>query len=589
MKSDIQEIIISREDHRVLSANAQMWNLVDDDAGISMENSLIAEDREIFLQHLAAGDHIWFTMAFKRDPGIRYYACFTGDQSAKDPTEEANLRLLVVREDTLLAEHREAFYTLASYDAMLSLFEDLFFEYRPSDGTIRIYNAGRSRFDDGTYDFETFAGELRELTQEENLQILETFLEHVRKGTSRFAVNIPDNLFNRDQTVSGTVIKGCLAHHGGEAVSIIGLMHPQRLRGMEQSKLNYDSLTGLMCKEDITRITIDRIDVQHMRNTAIAIVDVDYFKHVNDNFGHQYGDLVLRQVAAILKAEVADQGIVGRIGGDEFFILFYHTDENTLRGHLRSIKMMVNSTFSGRGPQEDQAISVSVGTASYPQDADNYPDLFMIADHCLYLAKEKGRNRYIIYDRDVHPSLAQIKERRSHGRNIVNGRDDLPLGNALVQMQYLIHYGKRPPLVKLLSEFAERFSIPLLIFAEKERREVLFAAGVQSDEKNLMIPLLPTIMETEFAEEVPEKTGLWIVNDTENLPDALSETRRKLKDRNICSFILAPFTDAQGAEAALIFVSLHRRLFWNEEHHMYYRLFLDSISAYSIRNEQYSE
>lgn len=103
----------------------------------------------------------------------------------------------------------------------------------------------------------------------------------------------------------------------------VGCIHTGREFGQGVKRKNeVDSLTGLITKADITQIAIDLINVQKVKGITLAIVDIDYFKKVNDTYGHMCGDKVLLKVAGIMEKEVGERGIVGRIGGDEFLIIF---------------------------------------------------------------------------------------------------------------------------------------------------------------------------------------------------------------------------------------------------------------------------
>ncbi|MDE7113478.1 MAG: GGDEF domain-containing protein, partial [Acetatifactor sp.] len=123
----------------------------------------------------------------------------------------------------------------------------------------------------------------------------------------------------------------------------------------------------------------------------------------NDNYGHLFGDEVLMTVADILKDAVGDRGVVGRIGGDEMLIFLEDIiDRVDLKSILRTIR--INVEWAYKGVRDDLHLSCSIGAAAWPTDADNYNDLFKIADKMLYRAKEGGKNRYIIYTQGVHPN-----------------------------------------------------------------------------------------------------------------------------------------------------------------------------------------
>ena len=143
---------------------------------------------------------------------------------------------------------------------------------------------------------------------------------------------------------------------------------------------------------------------------TIAIIDIDDFKTINDTYGHMFGDEVLRDVAQILREAVGHNGMCGRIGGDEMFIVMEHfEDDESIRSILRTIKNNISWLYHD-DVRDINKITCSIGTASYPDDASDFDTLFLIADKMLYLAKEKGKNRYIIYHPDLHQSYIMSDE-----------------------------------------------------------------------------------------------------------------------------------------------------------------------------------
>lgn len=163
-----------------------------------------------------------------------------------------------------------------------------------------------------------------------------------------------------------------------------------------------DSLTGLLNKKSIMKYAEDALKGQNRERVALAIIDIDDFKSVNDNFGHMFGDKVIKAVAQVIKNAVGTNGVAGRIGGDEFFIVFEKfSDELEYRNVLRCIKTNVAIQYQD---QMERKLSCSIGLARYGIGpfSTTYHDLFKIADRSLYLAKVKGKNRYIIYKPELH-------------------------------------------------------------------------------------------------------------------------------------------------------------------------------------------
>ena len=568
--SRILEVMIASDDHRMLSANAEAWWLVQNDVFVPFESFLTAESKHVFLEHLNASDTAWFLTFFAREPEAAYLTRIEPDTNAPG---NAMIRVVLTRLDLLMEEHLRQNDMLISYNTMLSFHDDLYFEYLPETDQVILYNTSQTHFSDGIFPLDEFRAQLEASCPAESFPALQTWMDHLHKGTPRFRVNIPSNLINmKEQGVKSIVVRGTVAHHRNGQLSLVGMVHPMRTRINEENEIAYDTLTGAIAKEHITRMAQDRINRLKAEGTAVAILDVDFFKHVNDNYGHQYGDDILRRVAAIMQEELKSAGRVGRIGGDEFMLLFYHvSDETELRAYLRSIKSVIAAAMEN--------ITVSIGAAIYPNDAANYNDVFMVADYCLYLAKEKGRNRYIIHTLAKHPPVDEIRKIQLDGeRNLVKGRDDLPLGEALVQMQYMVQYGKQPSVASMLNEFAVRANIPLLSLWRRDTRSLIAVGGKEKNDVDALQKYL--------AEHAPENLwipryvidGMCIVNTVDKPEEGFVEIREPLVACEVGSYIYIPFDDPDGIPVALVFAVVHRKVFWNQQQYMHFRLFADMLA-----------
>ena len=121
---------------------------------------------------------------------------------------------------------------------------------------------------------------------------------------------------------------------------------------------------------------------------SLLIIDVDYFKRYNDAFGHLAGDAALRQVASILKNTARHMDHVCRYGGEEFVIILPQTDKQKAALAAERHRRAVEKHRFEYGP-----LTISLGVASFPDDADHEADLLFRADFALYQAKNKGRNQ----------------------------------------------------------------------------------------------------------------------------------------------------------------------------------------------------
>lgn len=172
----------------------------------------------------------------------------------------------------------------------------------------------------------------------------------------------------------------------------------QRLRDALLEKALFDPLTGLRNRhhlEDTLRTQI----AQAMRNdepVSCMMIDIDHFKSINDRFGHEAGDHVIKSVATIVQRAVHDAGLAFRFGGEEFLVLLTGADEEAAHACATEIYNGVHTLSLRYGLAEIGPVDVSIGIASYPQHAQS-DDLLRAADVALYRAKELGRSRIVSF------------------------------------------------------------------------------------------------------------------------------------------------------------------------------------------------
>lgn len=155
-----------------------------------------------------------------------------------------------------------------------------------------------------------------------------------------------------------------------------------------------DPLTGVLNRRAIIDQVTEVLDKSQPNSRHIFImVDIDHFKELNDNKGHQFGDWVLSVITSKLKESLRADDILGRLGGDEFIAFLKDVpDENVLQERLDSLlKKLAFSTGSAYN------ITGSLGIAVYPKDGKDFDGLYKKADLALYEAKRRGRNQYVFY------------------------------------------------------------------------------------------------------------------------------------------------------------------------------------------------
>ncbi|ATF49642.1 hypothetical protein CO701_11135 [Citrobacter werkmanii] len=172
----------------------------------------------------------------------------------------------------------------------------------------------------------------------------------------------------------------------------------QRLRDALLEKALYDPLTGLRNRhhlEDTLRTQMG-LAIHNQTPISCLMIDIDHFKDVNDRFGHEAGDGVIKGVAAIIQRAIRDSGMAFRYGGEEFLVLLSGMGEEEANRMATDIYNGVHALTLRFGTSDISHIDVSIGVASYPQHAQS-DNLLRAADVALYRAKELGRSRIVSF------------------------------------------------------------------------------------------------------------------------------------------------------------------------------------------------
>ncbi len=161
-----------------------------------------------------------------------------------------------------------------------------------------------------------------------------------------------------------------------------------------------DSLTGLLNRRYFQERMFEEVErsKRHDEPFSIFMIDIDNFKAFNDRYGHLVGDEVLKRVAHVTRDAVRSIDVVSRFGGEEFSVILPYTRKTDSYVIAERIRRCVDDLrLLGDKVPPDQRLSVSLGVAEFPYDADNIDGLIEKADRAMYLAKERGRNRVVGY------------------------------------------------------------------------------------------------------------------------------------------------------------------------------------------------
>lgn len=156
-----------------------------------------------------------------------------------------------------------------------------------------------------------------------------------------------------------------------------------------------DGLTGLVVRRHFQSKIEEEFRRARRYNKPLSylMTDIDHFKKFNDTYGHQIGDMVLREVAAIVRKSVRDTDIAARYGGEEFCVILPETEEDGAMQFAERLRQSVqDAVFTCSSG--DLKVTISVGVSSIPKNnPDNATEMIKLADDALYVCKENGRNR----------------------------------------------------------------------------------------------------------------------------------------------------------------------------------------------------
>lgn len=394
----------------VVLADASIYAFFSTEAIPDLSLLIREEDRELFREKFnnCTEEPAFFTAYIRRYDGVYVNAVISVMKAYRQGVEYIKVRMYDI---LYMAEKYDILNDYAhKFAQYMNMSGQYYAEYHIMAKNFRIYK-DRDLIYEST--FEHFIERVTDCISKESKNSFYQICENIKSAKPNFFHRI-----SIDKAIGGIPENSTLAINGSSVeidnhikyvvctMSII--KSNESLIDAINMKANLDPLTGLYNKAAIKNYVIERMVSGKDKRLSLAIIDLDNFKMVNDTYGHMFGDDTLVTVATVLKSVVGNSGAVGRIGGDEFMVALenFADGQEAIRPILKSIRDHVEWSF--KNIVEDIKITCSIGIATYPEDADNYDNLFKLADRCLYIAKSKGRDRFIIYIPSMHGTLEQI-------------------------------------------------------------------------------------------------------------------------------------------------------------------------------------
>lgn len=342
------------------------------------------------------------------------------------------------------------------------------------------------------------------------------------------------NESNGNKIIVGRVVSDEAVGHASTAMEIM-------------NELQYDSFTGVYNKKTITEYAKKRLAEEKEKRIVIAILDVDHFKSVNDTFGHLYGDKVLARVGGRLKEIVGEDGVIGRIGGDEFMIVFNGLDDDqVLRGMLRAIRTQIKWEFAE--DFENLSITCSIGASIFPVNGRDYESLFKKADCCLYIAKEKGRDRYVFFRDEMHRASYEAMLNKSQLNAMNNPREIRELKNIASFMESAVT-DSRKAVLDAMRHMKDTFGIDNINIYYGEGMKKVYSFGSDIPEAQDAM----YVFSEEFQELMGENERFLRIGFADTFSDITPDFCGRMKAERIASTIQCYIGDKRNIKGLVTF------------------------------------
>lgn len=394
-----------RKNLTVVKASEYFYMFVGDNSYQPITNFISPEDAAILVEaskNLTEPVELITTISNFVEEYRNIYLCMENCDDTEDGEPLFHIKMFGVRDmvDRCLYMENQ----LGKYRHFMTLVNKYYFEYTLNDNKIVFYKYINERalplMSTVLEDFVEKMDRENQPTQEQQEQ-MSLFCSYLKNGTASFEMEF--TMYNQEGKSACTVKGGCLYK---DKNVVAGIMTPEQLPGSEAYYLTpaaRDAGTGLFNKKAVTEFAIEKLQLKDQNTRWFIIMDIDDFKGINDTYGHLFGDQVIRKVADILQMNAGYRGVVGRFGGDEYFVMLEKVpDRAALKTWLKTVVKEMAYAFDPK-----LTIQASIGVSQYPVDGEDYEELFAKADKALYIAKEKGKNRHIIYEEKQHGALVK--------------------------------------------------------------------------------------------------------------------------------------------------------------------------------------
>lgn len=463
---------------------------------------------------------------------------------------------------TIEEKYLQAFNDANKYRAFLSIYQDYIFDYDVELDSIAVFRyVGIKSTILVKCSLKEFRERVSAMYPRESFQEeLEVFCQYLLSAQENFSCDLRGPI-PRHKTIMGLFhIDGKVIYKHNNQRVVLGIL--RMLDQKVEDAIPYyataegkDSFTGLLnkraCAEYAAEALASDSEIHYM-----AMIDIDNFKNINDTYGHMYGDKVISQVASIISSSINGRGIVGRFGGDEFFIFTnWINTEMQLRSILTSLRKQVQSTFENS--EESCKVTLSIGISKAPTDGNTYDELFKKADKCLYLAKFKGKNRFVIYEEDKHGDIVEDGQSIRHTMNPLEKAEYL--ADVVADIGIRLFSEGAGPMEEIMDQIRSAFEIDGVRIYRAGQREPIYISGDYQP-----VPDMHSFIIGDELIKVFARPHILMASHITNLEGVNRELFELLRGSRIEGMVCFCYQDKNGVNLYFFYEAFNHRFRWSE-------------------------
>lgn len=498
-----------------------------------------------------------------------------------------NIGVEIIDIDESVGDYETAMDSLSRVRLLMSLTDEFAFIYDKETNMFKMFKYDRfNRIILYDMDIDQWKREMlsKSYVKYDEKAMLDTLVLNMKTYADSFSIKMNCAIRTQSDIFEAVRFIGTVHNESSGNKIIVGRVVSDESVGhastaMEiMNELQYDSLTGVYNKKTITEYAKKRISEEKEKRIVIAILDVDHFKSVNDTFGHLYGDKVLARVGGRLKEIVGEDGVIGRIGGDEFMIVFNGLDDDqVLRGMLRAIRTQIKWEFAE--DFENLSITCSIGASIFPVNGRDYEDLFKKADCCLYIAKEKGRDRYVFFRDDMHRASYEAMLNQNQLNAMKNPREIRELKNVASFMENAMT-DSRKAILDAMRHMKDTFGIDNINIYYGEGMKKVYSFGSDIPEaKDAMY-----VFSEEFQKLMGENERFMQIGFADTFSDITPDFCGRMKAERIASTIQCYIGDKRNIKGLVTFNKCREASQWANYEIDCARIFAAVLSSMALND-----